>query len=90
MHFGQDLRDFPSSSFLQQLSPLLDNPNLVMLVVNQNHNVSHPKVISIPRGMQRHRAKILWDVAAKALKTDLRYIYKHSLFLHFIYLYLYL
>ena len=46
--FTEDFRTSPLSP-LQQIQPLLDDPNLVMLFVNQHHNVSHPKVISVPR-----------------------------------------
>lgn len=35
----------------EQVKRVLDDPNLVMLVVNQHHNISHPKVISMPLGV---------------------------------------
>jgi hypothetical protein len=50
MGITADPRTKPHISFTEQVSPLLDHPNLVMLVVNQHHNITHPKIISIPRG----------------------------------------
>jgi hypothetical protein len=38
--FGADLR-YVKESPLDQIKPFLDNPNLVMLLVNQHHNVKH-------------------------------------------------
>ena len=69
--FSHDLRT-SSLSPLQQLRPLLDDPNLVMLFVNQHHNVSHPKVISIPRGVLRRSGRVIWEEGAKTLKSGLR------------------
>lgn len=34
-----------------ELRAFLDDPNLIMLVVNQHHNISHPKIISVPIGV---------------------------------------
>ena len=68
--FTHDPRNTPQFSMTDQARPFLDNPNLVMLVVNQHHNVTHPKVISIPRGMDRNRAKLLWMVSHNAIKKS--------------------
>lgn len=46
------------------LQQLIEDPNLVMLVVNQHHNTSHPKVLTWPRGIPLHWSfteKIMWD-----------------------------
>ena len=43
-----------------------------MLVVNQHHNISHPKIISIPRGVPPNGgAKLVWDQAREALQKGL-------------------
>ena len=34
--------------------------------------VTHPKVISLPRGVQKKSANIIWNEALRALKTDAR------------------
>jgi hypothetical protein len=33
------------------MKPLLDNPNLIMFLTNQHHNFTHPKVLSMPLGL---------------------------------------
>jgi hypothetical protein len=33
-----------------EMKPFLDDERLVMLLVNQHNNISHPKVISLPLG----------------------------------------
>lgn len=50
--------------------------------------VTHPKVISLPRGVQKKSATIIWNEALRALKTDSRYHLPplphriHSQFIH--------
>jgi hypothetical protein len=39
-----------------ELRAFLDDPNLIMLVVNQHHNISHHKIISVPIGVTDSRA----------------------------------
>jgi len=42
----------------------LDDEKVLMVVVGQHHNVSHPKVISIPRGLPltwKFTEKLIWD-----------------------------
>lgn len=67
---GKDPRESPYMYQTEQIKPFLDDPNLVMLAVNQHHNVTHPKVISIPRGMERHKVQIIRDQLLKAVKDD--------------------
>ena len=75
MGFGKDPRDSPYMYHTEQIKPFLDDPNLVMLVVNQHHNVTHPKVISIPRGMERYKVQIVRDQLLKAVKDEsMRYV----------------
>lgn len=71
--FSEDFRT-SRLNHMQQIQPLLDDPNLVMLFVNQHHNVSHPKVISVPRGVWRRSGWVIWDEAAKALEKGLRLV----------------
>jgi len=35
----------------EEISRFLDDPNLVMFLVNQHHNITNPKVISFPLGV---------------------------------------
>jgi len=57
---------------LEEMLPFLDNPKLIMLLVNQHHNVSHPKVVSLPRGVLPNIAKIIWDEAQHTTRLDIR------------------
>jgi hypothetical protein len=45
------------------LQELLEDKNLVMLVVNQHHNSSHPKILTWPRGIPlhwKHSDRLMW------------------------------
>ena len=57
---------------LEEILPFLEDPRVLMLLVNQHHNVSHPKVISLPRGVLPDVAKIIWDEAQHVMRTDVR------------------
>lgn len=52
---------------LNDVKKFLDDPNLVMLVVNQHHNCSHPKVISLPLGVKD--PKELWYNIQRSLHS---------------------
>jgi hypothetical protein len=54
-----------------QISFLLDDPNIVMLVVNQHHNCSHPKVISFPMGISSD-PKSFWNGIHNAMRYGLK------------------
>lgn len=69
--YTEDVRFSPHST-QQQIQPLLDDPNLVMLFVNQNHNITHPKVISVPRGVLRRNGRLIWGEGVDVLKNGLR------------------
>ena len=56
----------------KEISPFLDNPSVVMLVVNQHHNISHKKVISIPRGVLPNVAKVIWDEGQHAVRHGVK------------------
>lgn len=59
-------KDFQYS--FQEMKFLLDDPNLVMLVVNQHHNCSHPKVISFPLGINNPRE--VWNAIHRAIRSQ--------------------
>lgn len=46
---------------------MLDDPNLIMMVVSQHHNISHPKVISLPLGLIE--AKDMWYAMNNAVRS---------------------
>lgn len=56
----------------EELLPFLDNPNLLMLVINQHHNITHPKVLTLPRGVFPLNAKYVWDTSLKVLRTNIK------------------
>ena len=51
----------------EELKPFLDDPNLLALIVNQHHNLTHPKVISVPRGLLLEDAQNIWEIGDKLL-----------------------
>jgi hypothetical protein len=53
----------------------LDHNMTLMLVVNQHHNFSHPKIVTLPRGLPLHRehgSRIIWDAMRGALEKGVR------------------
>jgi hypothetical protein len=55
---------YPKPNQVKELKNFLDSPKTVMLVVNQHSNFSHPKLLSLPRGIPlqwENVAKIVWD-----------------------------
>jgi hypothetical protein len=69
-NFELKLGPFSPVTQMDEVQSFLDNPNLIMLLVNQHHNISHPKVISLPRGMLQDKAKIIFDEAQRAIRMD--------------------
>lgn len=58
------------SSFPQEIKPFLDSPELLMLLVNQHHNVSdHPKILSLPLGVKAPRA--LWTLLSRSIRKNI-------------------
>lgn len=55
---------------LDEMKAFLDNPNLVMLMVNQHHNCSHPKVISFPLGVNTPREA--WHTMHRVARNNLK------------------
>lgn len=56
---------------IEQIQSFLDNPNIVMMVVNGHHNCSHPKVISLPLGIAAN-PKDFWVNMQKAVRKGLK------------------
>lgn len=52
------------------MKTLLDDPNLVMLAVNQHHNCTHPKVIALPLGINDPRE--VWNAVQRAARTGVK------------------
>ena len=51
----------PGDELLQQF---LDDPNTLMLVVNQHSNFNHPKIMTLPRGLPtrwEHNERVVFD-----------------------------
>ena len=68
-----DTNPFRSTNFPDdELKQFLDNPNLIMLLVNQHHNITHPKVVSIPRGMLKEQAQSIWRVTTQTVQNGMR------------------
>ena len=59
-----------SRSSLEEIKTFLDDPFLIMLLVNQHHNVTHPKVVSLPRGIETDVARVIWDAAKNSVSTS--------------------
>jgi len=56
---------------VEQIRSFLDNPNIVMLVVNTHHNCSHPKVISFPLGIEVD-AKSFWISLQRGVRNGVK------------------
>jgi hypothetical protein len=60
------------------LKSFLDDPRLLMLVVNQHTNISHPKILNLPRGLPSaegftsHSYRIIHDVMRRVMKTGIK------------------
>ena len=47
-----------------EVQQILDHDKTILVLTNQHHNLTHPKLLSLPRGMpvhQIHRKLYLWD-----------------------------
>lgn len=64
---GKDILKAQASQTLE-LQAFLDDPNLLMLMVNQHHNISHPKIISVPIGVTDARGT--WWAINNVLKQQ--------------------
>lgn len=64
---------YPKPNQVQELKHFLDSPKTVMLVINQHSNVSHPKLLALPRGIPlqwENVAKIVWDSLEYVIKSQ--------------------
>ena len=53
-----------------EIRPFLDDPRLLMLLVNQHHNVSaHPKVLSLPLGA--NDPKLIWNTLSRVVRKKI-------------------
>eukprot|EP01039_Chlorochromonas_danica_P005754 gene5754-6338_t len=53
-----------SENIRQTLMQMLDHEKTVLFLTNQHHNFTHPKLLSLPRGLNVHREnqrKFFWD-----------------------------
>lgn len=67
-HGGEDNPLHPKFTYPEdQMAFMLNNPNLVMMVVSQHHNYTHPKVISLPLGLVE--AKDMWHAMNRAARS---------------------
>lgn len=53
-----------------EIMRFLNSDKVVMLVVNQHHNISHPKLLVLPRGIPPGTNKILWDALHHLVKKE--------------------
>ena len=54
----------------KQLYDFLAHDKTLLLITNQHNNISHPKLLTIPRGIPltwQHTAKLMWDTQRKVL-----------------------
>ena len=56
----------------QQVQDILDNDNIVALVVSQHHNISHPKVISLPLGLEHSQSRDIYTSMMRAANRGLK------------------
>jgi len=55
----------------EELRAFLDDPNLIMLLVNQHHNITHEKVISVPLGVTDPKS-VWWSMNQVLLKKKVK------------------
>lgn len=56
----------------QQVQTILDNANIVALVVSQHHNISHPKVISLPLGLEQSQSREIYSSMMRAANRGIK------------------
>lgn len=59
-----------TAEFEKFLRKFLDDPNVLMVLSNQHHNITHPKVLSYPLGLYDPRMD--WDAANRVLRRDIK------------------
>lgn len=55
------------------INDMLASDKVLMFIVNQHYNMTHPKLISFPRGMpifQEHQKKFIFDTQRKLLRVN--------------------
>lgn len=57
---------------LAAISDMLDDSKLLMMLVNQHTNVTHPKLLTLPRGLpiyKENQKQLIWDSMRSVLHT---------------------
>ena len=68
----------PENGQMEEIKDFLDSPWLIMLLVSQHHNISHPKVISYPLGPTPKTSVLIAKATRKAIAKDIRISYLFS------------
>ena len=55
------------------INEFLNHNKTVMVLINQHSNISHPKIISLPRGLPQHthRNRIIWDTMRRMINLKI-------------------
>ena len=54
-----------------EIQPFLDDNRLIMLLVNQHHNISnHPKILSLPLGVNDPR--LIWSTLSRVIRRKMK------------------
>jgi hypothetical protein len=69
--------DFPTPMEYIQLRHFLNHPSTLLLLTNQHSNVTHPKLLTLPRGLPIHtenNRRLLWDSMYQAVQQPTKHI----------------
>jgi hypothetical protein len=62
---------YPKNSIQEaQIKRFLDSDKVVMLVVNQHLNISHPKLMVLPRGIPSGSNDVIWDALGHMVRKE--------------------
>ena len=64
--------DIPKNGQMDEVIDFLNSPWLIMLLVSQHHNITHPKVISYPLGIAPGMASSIIKAREYVLENDIR------------------
>ena len=54
------------------LFKFLDHPKTLMLIIGQHSNISHPKILTLPRGLPLtwiHTDRMMWDAMVDVMQN---------------------
>lgn len=60
------------------IKEFLDDEKTLMVVINQHSNISHPKILTLPRGLPltwEHTERLIWD----AIRNNIKHVKKDKL-----------